>query len=211
MLKTPVDVGVGARLKKEKAPSLTERDEVRVNHQIAELQRDKQQLEKEVRRLRIREIRHLREDVRWLEDRASWQAQELVKIRTLYASAISFSWVSLRPDRNRRLRGQLCDLRPSGGTEDDRNSGPGRPHHRGGRARIQLLSGHTPLPRGDGSPRRGHAAAAESTAARMRKVDPLPRYAGRWMSGTRESSSTGLTRWWSNPAARDRRRSSSWP
>lgn len=32
--------------------------------------------------------------MRWLEDLTSWQGQELVKIRTLYASAIAFSWYS---------------------------------------------------------------------------------------------------------------------
>lgn len=89
-----VDLDAGAQRKREKPPSPTERYEARVDSYLAELKRDKQELEEEVRRLRFQEIHHLREDLRWLEDLASWQGQELVKIRTLHASAIAFSWLS---------------------------------------------------------------------------------------------------------------------
>ena len=68
------------------------RYEARVDSHIAELKRDKQRLEEEVHWLRLQEIHHLREDVRWLEDLASWQRQELVKTKTSYESAIAFSW-----------------------------------------------------------------------------------------------------------------------
>jgi hypothetical protein len=92
--KAPRNVAIDAQGKKEKPPSVTVRYEARVDSYIAELKRDKERLEEEVHRLRIQEIQHLREDVRWLEDLASWQSQELVKTRTSYASAIAFSWLS---------------------------------------------------------------------------------------------------------------------
>ncbi len=82
------------RVRRRSPPRPHVRYEARVDSHIAELKGDKQRLEEEVNRLRIQEIRHLREDARWLEDLASWQSQELVKTRTSYASAIAFSWLS---------------------------------------------------------------------------------------------------------------------
>ncbi len=93
--KAPRNVANDAQGKKEKPPSITVRYEARVDSHIAELKGDKQRLEEEVNRLRIHEIRHLREDVRWLEDLASWHRQELAKTGTSYASAIAFNWLSL--------------------------------------------------------------------------------------------------------------------
>ena len=48
----------------------------------------------EVRHVRFHEIRHLKEDSRWLEERISWHERELAKTKTSFASAITFSWFS---------------------------------------------------------------------------------------------------------------------
>src|SRR5271170_2700917 len=84
----PFDLAAGARRKKEKLPSPSERLEARVDSYIAELKRDKVHFQSEVQRLRIYEIHHLRDDVRWLEDFASWQSQTLARLRTSYEWAI---------------------------------------------------------------------------------------------------------------------------
>jgi hypothetical protein len=91
----PLDLAADARRKKEKLPSPTERLEARVDSYIAELKGDKLRFQAEVRHVRIHEIHHLRDDVRWLEERVSWQERELTKTKTSYASAIAFSWFSL--------------------------------------------------------------------------------------------------------------------
>ncbi len=83
------------RRKKEKLPSPSERLEARVDSYIAELKRDKLHFQAEVQRLRIYEIHHLRDDVRWLEDFESWQSQTLARLRTSYEWAIAFNWLSL--------------------------------------------------------------------------------------------------------------------
>jgi hypothetical protein len=90
----PLDLGVDVRRRKEKLPSPTERLEARVDSYIAELKEDKLRFQLEVRHVRIHEIRHLREDSRWLEERVSWHERELAKTKTSYASAIAFSWFS---------------------------------------------------------------------------------------------------------------------
>jgi hypothetical protein len=90
----PLDLAIDAQKKRQRPPSLSERLEARVDSYIAELKGDKQQLEAEVRWLRVQEIHHLREDVRWLEDLVSWQSQELARLRTSYRSAIAFNWFS---------------------------------------------------------------------------------------------------------------------
>ncbi len=89
-----LDLAADVQRKKEKLPSPTERYEARVDSYIAELKRDKQQLQEEVNRLRTQEIPRLTEDVRRLEDRLSWQGQQLIRTRTAYASAAAFSWFS---------------------------------------------------------------------------------------------------------------------
>jgi hypothetical protein len=86
--------GPDARRKKEKLPSPSERLEARVDSYIAELKRDKLQFQEEVHRLRIYEIHHIRDDVRWLEDLASWQSQTLARLQTSYEWAIAFNWFS---------------------------------------------------------------------------------------------------------------------
>jgi hypothetical protein len=91
----PLDLAAGAQRKKEKLPSPSERLEARVDSYIAELKRDKVHFQTEVHRLRIHEIHHLRDDVRWLEDFVSWQSQTLAKLRTSYEWAIAFNWLSL--------------------------------------------------------------------------------------------------------------------
>ena len=88
---TPVDLSAKVRRIKEKQPSPTERYEARVDSYIEELKRDKQRLNEEVGRLRVEEIYHLREDIRFLENLASWYGRELVRVRTLYKSAIAFN------------------------------------------------------------------------------------------------------------------------
>jgi hypothetical protein len=90
----PLNVTADAQEMRRRPPSPTERYEARVDRHIADLQRAKQQLEEEIRRLRDQEIHHLREDVRWLEDFNSGQSRELVKTQTCYASAIAFNWLS---------------------------------------------------------------------------------------------------------------------
>lgn len=83
----PLNVEADAREKRRRLPSPTERYEARVDLHIAGLQEDKERLEAEVLRLRDQELHHLREEVRGLD-------RELVKVRTLYASAIAFNWFS---------------------------------------------------------------------------------------------------------------------
>lgn len=56
----PLNLAADAQEKSRRPPSPTERYEARVDDHIAELKRDKQQLEEEVRRLRVQEIHHLR-------------------------------------------------------------------------------------------------------------------------------------------------------
>jgi len=90
----PLDLAAGAQRKKEKLPSPTERLEARVDSYIAELKGDKLRSQTEVHRLRIHEIHHLRDDVRWLEDLVSWQSQTLARLQTSYEWAIAFSWFS---------------------------------------------------------------------------------------------------------------------
>jgi hypothetical protein len=90
----PLDVAADARRKKERAPTLSERHEARVESYIAELRGDKQNLQMEVRSLRTVEIHHLREDVRWLENLISWQSQALTRLQTSYEWAITFNWLS---------------------------------------------------------------------------------------------------------------------
>jgi hypothetical protein len=91
----PLDLTVGAQRKKEKLPSPSERLEARVDSYIAELKGDKLHFQAEVQRLRIHEIHHLRDDVRWLEDRVSLERQTVAKLRTSYEWAIAFNWLSL--------------------------------------------------------------------------------------------------------------------
>src|SRR5580698_2165923 len=90
----PLDLAAVARRKKEKLPSPSERLEARVDSYIAELKRDKLQYQEEVHRLRVHEIHHIRDDVRWLEDMASEQKQTLARLQTSYEWAISFNWLS---------------------------------------------------------------------------------------------------------------------
>lgn len=90
----PLDLAVDVQKRRQRPPSPSERLESRVDSHIAELKADKQRLREEVHRLRTQEIYHLREDVRWLEDRVDWQSQELTRTRTAYASAVAFSWFS---------------------------------------------------------------------------------------------------------------------
>lgn len=91
----PLDLAAGAQRKKEKLPSPSERLEARVDSYIAELKGDKLRFQTEVHHLRIHEIHHLRDDIRWLEDLASWQSQTLAKLQTSYEWAIAFNWFSL--------------------------------------------------------------------------------------------------------------------
>ena len=90
----PLDIAVDARRKRGSLPSPTERLEARVDSYIAELKDDKRRFQEEVHHVRIHEIHHLRDDVRWLEEHVSWQDRELVKTKTSYASAIAFNWFS---------------------------------------------------------------------------------------------------------------------
>jgi hypothetical protein len=90
----PLDLAAGAREKRAKLPSPSERLESRVDTFIDELKRDKLELQREVQRLRIQDIQHLRTDVRWLEERVISQTQAFARIQTSYEWAISFNWLS---------------------------------------------------------------------------------------------------------------------
>jgi hypothetical protein len=91
---TPLDLAAKARQKREKLPPPSERLEARVDSYIAELKGDKLHFRQEVHRLRIHEIHHLRDDVRWLEDHVSWQGHALTRLQTSYEWAIAFNWFS---------------------------------------------------------------------------------------------------------------------
>lgn len=82
------------REKNQKGPSPTDRLEARADRHIDDLQKDKHDLQAELERLRTREIAHLRDDVRWLEDLASRQSQTLARLKTSFEYAITFSWLS---------------------------------------------------------------------------------------------------------------------
>jgi hypothetical protein len=88
----PIDVGSKARERARATP--TDRIEARADLQISELKGDKESLRSELRVVRYTEIPHLRDDVRWLEDRISSLRDELNILRTSYGWAISFSWFS---------------------------------------------------------------------------------------------------------------------
>ncbi len=85
-LEEPLRLTEDALETRRRPPSATERYEARVDSHLAELIRDKQSLQEEVH--------HLREDLRWIEDRGAWQREELARLRTSYALAIGFSWMS---------------------------------------------------------------------------------------------------------------------
>ena len=72
----------------------TDRLEGRADQQIAELQRDKNNLQLELSQLRNIEIPHLRQDIRWLESRLSWQDRTIARLQTSYQWAIAFNWLS---------------------------------------------------------------------------------------------------------------------
>ncbi len=78
-----LDIDTGARRKKEKLPSPSERLEARVDTYIAELKQDTLQLQEEVYRLRIHEIHHIRDDSdglkSWLPSSGKpWHASKLL-------------------------------------------------------------------------------------------------------------------------------------
>jgi hypothetical protein len=61
---------------------------------LAEYKSDKTSLQTEVTRLRIQEIGHLREDVRWLEEHRLGQTEALTRLRTSYESTVAFNLFS---------------------------------------------------------------------------------------------------------------------
>jgi hypothetical protein len=90
----PLDLTASIRQKREKIPTVTERLEMRVDGYLSELKQDKDRLSREVDRLRGHEIHHLRNDVRWLEERVLHESQALARLQTSYEWAIAFSWFS---------------------------------------------------------------------------------------------------------------------
>ena len=90
----PLDLAANVRRKRERIPSVSERYEIRVDGYLTELKQDKLFLRKEVDRLRLHEIHHLRNDLRWLEERVLNQTQAFARLQTSYEWAIAFSWFS---------------------------------------------------------------------------------------------------------------------
>src|SRR6202453_4191345 len=111
----PIDLGVKASEQRARLPTQGVRYEARMDMLLAEYKGDKTSLQAEVTRLRIQEIGHLREDVRWLEENRLGQTEALTKLQTSYESTIAFNLfsfalivvggavVSLRPSFHRKL------------------------------------------------------------------------------------------------------------
>jgi hypothetical protein len=90
----PIDLGVKASEQRARLPTQGVRYEARMDMLLAEYKGDKTSLQAEVTRLRIQEIGHLREDVRWLEENRLGQTEALTKLRTSYESTIAFNLFS---------------------------------------------------------------------------------------------------------------------
>ena len=90
----PLDIAASAREKRDRPPSLTQRHEARTESYIGELKSDKLRLRNELVRLRYREIHHLRDDIRWLEESRLSQTHTLATLQTSYEWAIAFNWFS---------------------------------------------------------------------------------------------------------------------
>jgi hypothetical protein len=88
----PIDLA--ARAGKQSKVTPTDRIEARADLLITELKGDKATLYAELHVARYSEIPHLREDVRWLEDRESSLKNSLTLLQTSYEWAISFNWFS---------------------------------------------------------------------------------------------------------------------
>ena len=99
----PIDLGANVREQRAKLPTQGVRYEARMDLLLAEHKSDKTSLQTEVARLRIEEIGHLREDIRWLEESRLWQTEALTVIGVLIQAITSFhGWQSLKHIRAAR-------------------------------------------------------------------------------------------------------------
>ena len=87
-----INVAEKARKKAEVTP--TDRIEARADRHITDLKTSHATLYAELQIVRYTELPHLRDDVRWLEERESSLMNALTLLKASYEWAISFNWFS---------------------------------------------------------------------------------------------------------------------